>query len=81
MSRYFVKYRIDIVSKLKSWYRVITTYKHANTHPKNLCWLYPMLISCSTNNEIFHYSYTPITPSCDLRRPQRMQIVDGRRKS
>jgi len=23
--RYFVKYRIDIVSKLKSWYRVITS--------------------------------------------------------
>jgi len=25
ISRYFVKYCIDIISKLKSWYRVITT--------------------------------------------------------
>jgi len=28
ISRYLVKYRIDIVSKLKSWYRIITNAWH-----------------------------------------------------
>jgi len=43
------------------------------------------IVGRSVDRSDFIYSsslrYTPVTPSCDLRRPQRLQIADGCRKS